>query len=96
MVKMSNGSLGHLNDSFDKQSIVTEAAKILREDILQYAENINTDHWPPNLALLKDLFESIPATVFDFRQFYVKGFISDRKPDTKCIFPSEIRLSSMY
>ena len=72
MVKMSNGSLEHLNDSFDKQSIVTEAAKILREDILQYAENINTDHWPPNLALLKDLFESIPATVFDFLETLLK------------------------
>ena len=71
---MSNEKLSSTSfkESYNKRSIVTEAAHILRRDILAYASNLNTCNWPPDLKILQDMFDGIPCTVFDFFKTLLK------------------------
>ena len=53
MIKRNDKSSSlSLKESYNKESIVVEAAQFLHKDILDYASNLNTDDCPPDLMIL--------------------------------------------
>ena len=74
IIAFNDGSSENLKESFDRKAIVTEAAKIMRTDILEYANEWKTtvDEWPPTLTVLKALFRAIPETVVEFLETLLK------------------------
>ena len=71
-VTINYGSSEYLKESFDKKTIISTASRLVREDIIEYAKKSNVDNWPPNLTVLKSLFEAIPKSVIQFLETLLK------------------------
>ena len=61
-----------IESSYEKDTIINKAAKILREDILAYASDVEEMQWPPSLTVLQNLYDTIPETVFNFLETLLK------------------------
>ena len=77
MVTFKKGALRDLRGCFDRESILTEATKIYWTIRLDK----KIDKWPPDLSIPQTFFDSIPKTVFDFLESFLKDpslWTSDR------------------
>ena len=56
----------------EKFTVLQQAAKFIREDILQFSENNNEHNWPPSIEELRSKDDTVPESVLQFMEDLLK------------------------
>ena len=72
----------------DKDFILKEAANYLREDILEYAANLNETPWPPSKESLRCAERDLPSTLESFFSTVLKSKEHSLAEPLKCFVRS--------